>query len=88
LCYRHGFFGLIADVLPAEALEVEKIVGLFDSERASSVLWSAEEFNTFAPRALTDAEIQKVRALRSVLFRQWSSIAPGQKLELKFVPGR
>jgi hypothetical protein len=35
---------------------------------------------------LTDTEIQKVRALRSVLFRQWSSIAPGQKLELKFDP--
>jgi hypothetical protein len=100
LGYRRGFFGLIAQgwdlddttgkgargVLPAEAIEVEKIVGLFDSERASSVLWSAEEFNTFAPRALTDAEIQKVRALRSVLFRQWSSIAPGQKLELKFDP--
>jgi hypothetical protein len=50
------------------------------------VLWSADEFNTFAPRALTDAEIQKVRALRSVLFRQWSSIAPGQKLGLKFDP--
>src|SRR5580693_10474042 len=54
LGYRRGFFGLIAQgwdlddttgkgargVLPAEAIEVEKIVGLFDSERASSVLWS------------------------------------------------
>jgi hypothetical protein len=100
LGYRRGFFGLIAEgwgvedtkgkggrgVLPAEAIEVEKIVGLFDSERASSALWGAEEFNTFAPRTLTDAEIQKVRARRSVLFHQWSAIAPGQKLELKFEP--
>ena len=74
-------------MIPAEALEVEKIVGLFDSERASSVLWTAEEFNTFAPRPLTDAEIQKVRALRSVFLHQWSSIAPGQKLKLEFETG-
>jgi hypothetical protein len=47
LGYRRGFFGLIAQgwdvddttgkgargVLPAEAIKVEKIVGLFDSER-------------------------------------------------------
>jgi hypothetical protein len=50
------------------------------------VLWTAEEFSTFAPRALTDAEIQKIRALRSTLFRQWSAIAPGEKLKLKFGP--
>jgi len=98
LGYRCGFFGLIADgweledttgkrargPLPAEAIEVERIVGLFDSERGSGVLWTSEEFNGFAPRALTDADIQRVRALRGELFRQWSAIAPGQKLELKF----
>ena len=99
LGYRRGFFGLIAEgwdaedttgkgtrgALPAEAIEVEKIVGLFDSERASGVLWSAKEFNTFAPRTLTDTEIQNIRALRSRLFHQWSAIAPGQKLELVFL---
>jgi hypothetical protein len=98
LGYRRGFFGLIAEgwevedttgkgtrgALPAQALEAEKIVGLFDSERASGVIWSAGEFNTFAPRTLTEAEIQKVRVLRSALLRQWSAIAPGQKLELAF----
>ena len=49
LGYRRGFFGLIAEgwdiedtsgkggrgALPAEALEVERIVGLFDSERGA-----------------------------------------------------
>ena len=99
LSYRRGFFGLIAEgwdvddttgkgvrgLLPPEAIEVEKIVGLFDSERASGMLWSSEEFNTFAPRALTDDEIQRVRSLRSVLFHRWSAIAPGQRLELRFV---
>jgi hypothetical protein len=98
LGYRRGFFGLIAEgwdvedtqgkgtrgALPAEAIEVEKIVGLFDAERASGTLWTAEEFSQFAPRLLTEEEIQKVRALRSRLFRQWSEIAPGQKLELTF----
>jgi len=98
LGYRRGFFGLIAEgwevddttgkgtrgPLPAEALLVERIVGLFDSERGSGMLWTLEEFNGFAPRALTDAEIGSVRALRGKLFRQWFAIAPGQKLELKF----
>jgi hypothetical protein len=100
LGYRRGFFGLIAEgwevedttgngargALPAEALEVEKLVGLFDSERASGTLWSAEEFNAFSPRELTDAEIKEIRAARSAFFRQWSAILPGQKLELQFEP--
>ena len=66
--------------LPAEEL----IVGLFDAERGSGVLWSPEEFNEFAPRALTDADIQSVRTLRVELFHQWFAIAPAQKFELKF----
>ena len=98
LGYRQGFFGLIADgweledttgngirgELPAEALEVERIVGLFDAERASGTLWTAEEFSQFAPRVFSEEEIQKVRALRSRLFQQWSEITPGRKLELTF----
>lgn len=98
LCYRHAFFGLIADgweidettgktergELPAEALEAEKIVGLFDAERASGTLWSVEEFNSFAPRKLTKPEIQSVRSLRAELFSKWAATAPGQKLELIF----
>jgi hypothetical protein len=98
LGYRRGFFGLIAEgwdvddttgkgargPLPAEAGEVEQIVGLFDAERGSGMLWTVEEFNEFAPRALTVAEIGSVRALRGKLFQRWSEIAPGQKLELKF----
>jgi hypothetical protein len=98
LGYRHAFFGLIAEgweieettgktergQLPAEALEAEKIVGLFDAERASGTLWSVEEFNRFAPRTLTDAEIHSIRSLRAELFSQWAAIPPGQKLELAF----
>jgi len=98
LGYRRGFFGLISegwDVddttgkgsrgrLPPEALEVEQIVGLFDRERASGTIWTAEEFNSFAPRKMTENEIREVRKRRSGLFQQWFAVAPGEKLELTF----
>lgn len=96
--FDHGFFGLIAagwevedttgkgarGHVPAEAVEVERIVGLFDTERASGTLWTLEEFNAFAPRELTIEQIQHVRKLRSKLFEQWFAIQPGEKLELDF----
>lgn len=96
LGYRRGFFGLIAKgweiedttgkgtrgALPAEALEVERIVGLFDAERGSGSLWTPEEFSQFAPRPLTAEEILNVRSTRAALFRKWAETAPGQKLEL------
>jgi hypothetical protein len=98
LGYRRGFFGLIAEgwdiddttgkgsrgSLPPEALEVERIVGLFDAERAGRELWTCEQFNESSPRRLTEADIQNVRSLRSDLFQKWSLVAPGQKLELTF----
>jgi hypothetical protein len=100
LGYRRGFFGLIDEgweidettgkgargALPAEAVEVERIVGLFDSERGSGTLWTVAEFSEFAPRPLTEAEIQKVRATRGALFREWFAVAPGQTLQLSFPP--
>jgi hypothetical protein len=101
LGYRHGFFGLIAagwDVedttgkgargaLPPEAIEVEQIVGLLQTEQASSTLWTAGEFNQFAPRSLTDAEINGVRAVRATLFQKWFATGTGEKLQLEFEPG-
>jgi len=99
LGYRRGFFGLIAEgwdlddttgkgargALPSEAIEAETIVGLFDAERGSGMLWSSEEFNNFAPRPLTDAELHDVRVQRDALIQQWHAIVPGQKLEMSFV---
>ncbi len=81
--------------LPDEAGQVEFIVGALDGERASGALLTAEDLNDHAaihassasktaPRALTDAELQKIRASRSELFRQWSALAPGSTLELQF----
>jgi hypothetical protein len=98
LSYNCGFFGLIAqgwDIgdttgkgargpLPPDTVEVERIVGLFDSERGSGTLWTIEEFNQFAPRPLKDADIQAVRSVRAGLFNRWFEIEPGQKLALRF----
>lgn len=99
LGYRQGFFGLIAQgwdaeettgkgargPLPMEAIEVEQIVGLFDSERGSGTLWTVEEFNQFAPRQLSEDEILRVRALRGSLFEKWLAVDAGGKLELEFL---
>ncbi len=100
LSYRRGFFGLIAEgwavndttgkgvrgPLPAEAIEVERIVGLFDAERGAGTLWTTEEFNETAPRSLTHDEIHNVRRLRARLFSDWAAVPPGGKLELTFGP--
>ncbi|HLW75354.1 MAG TPA: hypothetical protein VKS01_00190 [Bryobacteraceae bacterium] len=98
LGYRLAFFGLIAEgweieetegnsergALPPEAIEVEKIVGLFDAERAGGERWSAEDFTSVAPRPLSEQELDRIRALRSNLFAQWQTIAIGQALALEF----
>lgn len=93
-----GFFGLIeqgwdtADTtgkgtrgpLPQEAIEVEKIVGLLDTERASGALINVREFNQLAPRSLTQAELNSIRKLRAELFEKWSAVQPGEALQLTF----
>src|ERR1700689_2287616 len=82
LGFQRGFFGLIAEgweigdttgkgargPLPAEAIEVEHIVGMFDTERGSGVLLTAEDFRSGAMRQLTDEEIVRVRTCRGELF--------------------
>jgi hypothetical protein len=98
LGYSRGFFGLIAEgwdfddvtgkgargPLPPEAGEVEQIVGLFDSERASGTLYTLGEINAYAPRSFTEVEVQAVRKLRSELFQRWLDVSPGHHLELQF----
>lgn len=97
LGYRHGFFGLVAagwdledttgkgsrGPLPEEAVEVERIVGLLDAERASGAQWTVQEFNRFSPRAVSETELSAVRELRAALFREWSAVTAGEKLSLK-----
>lgn len=62
LGFRHGFFGLVAEgwniqdfatpwprgEIPAEAREVELIVGFFDSEQRQGASWTALEFEAHA----------------------------------------
>ncbi len=100
LGYQRGFFGLIAEgwdiedttgkgkrgPLPGETTEVERIVGLFDMERLSGAIWTAEEMNgvSLAARRLAVEEVLAVRKLRGELFRQWSAIPLGGTLELVY----
>ncbi|HEY4362765.1 MAG TPA: hypothetical protein VGN17_17480 [Bryobacteraceae bacterium] len=101
LGFRQGFYGLldtgwdIEDTggkgargrLPLEALAVARIVGLFDTERGTGVLITAEDYATFATeymRPLSDVEIARVRARRGELFSQWTAVAPGDSLQLTF----
>jgi hypothetical protein len=102
LGYEQGFYGLIAagwnieettgkgarGPLPDEAGEVECVVGLFDSERGSATLWTADEFAQFASRQLTrkldDTAIRAIRSARADLFRRWADAETGSKLELEY----
>jgi len=95
---KRGFFGLISEgweidettgkgargALPQEAFEVEQIVGLFDRERGFGGIYTAEEFNQYSPRWLTEDDLARVRKLRGELFSRWFEIEPGSALDLQF----
>ena len=98
LGYRRGFFGLIAEGwdiedttgkgrrgrLPEEAIEVERIVGLLDRERASGEVMDAAEFAEFAGRRLAEAQLQAVRLRCAELLWQWRALPPGSAIELRW----
>jgi hypothetical protein len=102
LCYRRGFFGLIAggwDIedttgkgargpLPPEAGEVEMLVGLIFTERSSGSVWTAEQFNAVskAARRLGTEELAALRRRCGELYRKWSAVPVGEALELRY-PG-
>ena len=107
---RNAFYGLIADgwdiedttgkgargPLSPDAVFVEHVVGTFDTERASSTRWTAEEFNDslarsasnsggkFAARRLTEDDLARIRKRRAELFQQWHALPAGQTLSLVF----
>ncbi len=81
--------------MPAEALWAENIVGSLDVERATGQRLSAREFSRTlaaslaqqgAPafRAVTEAELGAIRALRAELQERWLALDPGATLELCF----
>ena len=106
---RHAFYGLIADgwdieettgksrrgPLPSEAYAVERLVGLFDLERAGSAVWSAHELNAHcygpsAPleqrlrRPITEDDLTRIRSRIGGLLGEWAVLPPGGTLELSF----
>ncbi len=113
LGYRHGFYGLVADgwdisdfaapwprgPIPAEAREVELVVGMLDMERMSGAQFSATEFAEHAARyvaasragqhglhvpPLTDDELARLRAARADALARWAAVPAGGTLELAF----
>jgi hypothetical protein len=98
--YKRGFYGLLAEgwefddiggkgargPLPLEAIEVEQLVGVFDSERGCGQLFTCEEFSEFGPRAVTESQLLAVRKLRSELFSRWHEVPTGKNLDLEFNP--
>ena len=106
---RHAFYGVIADgwnieettgksprgALPAEAYAVERLVGLFDLERAGSATWLASELNEHCygpavavgqclPRSITEDDLARIRSRIAELLAQWAMLPSGHTLELVF----
>jgi len=109
LSLRRAFYGLIAEgwdieettgkgargALPPEALAVERLMGLFDLERAGSATWSAAELNEQCcgpaalanhrlPHPITDADFVRISSRISELLAQWAVLPAGHVLELSF----
>lgn len=113
LGFRSGFYGLVADgwdirdtegkgargPLPAEAIAAEHLAGMFDLERAGSVVWKAAELNDEAaryareggrkpPRELTDVELERIRTRLGELYARWAVVPAGLTMELTFERGK
>ena len=108
--FRKGFYGLIAEgwdiadtsgkgargALPREAVLVEHMVGLFDTERVGGAQpLTALEFNAIladlassdridSPPPVTDAQLEAVRGRISELYDELAGLQPGKALELAF----
>ena len=113
LGYEHGFYGLLAagwemgdfaapwprGPIPAEAREVELLVGLFEVERRMGGGWTAAELRAqgeiYASAqgsgrkavtmfTLTDANVAEIHALLQELLARWAATSPGETIELSF----
>lgn len=87
--------------IPEEAREAELVVGVFDTERMMGGNWSPAELReqgrSYIPRSrpghepvrfpdLSDADIERIHAVRADVFTRWAALAPGETLELLFTP--
>jgi len=110
LGFSRGFFGLVAEgwdmsdfggtkpkgELPEEAMVTEVLVGMFDLERATGVLPTAEEFNEKLVSWLADndhpptefriaeSQVARIREVRADLFARWRALPSGDALEIPF----
>ena len=109
---REAFYGLVAsgwnitdfesqiDQLTGEALRIETLVGLLDTERADGVPRTATQLNELAamhyvsrgesrgapgkPPVVSESQLKEIRRLRDELFARWGSVGAGEALELVF----
>lgn len=110
---RQGFFGLLAagwefgdfaapwprGPIPAEARDVEVLVGLFESERRMGGGWTSAELRAqgelyaAAQRSagkvatmpeLSDENAVRIHALLEKLLARWAATRPGETLEFAF----
>ncbi len=81
--------------MPFQAIVAEHVVGVFDRERALPAPLSVAEFNetVFASlpavqrdafQPLTDAQVSRVRELRSTLETRWHALPAGATLVVEF----
>jgi hypothetical protein len=110
LGFRQAFYGLLADGwdistfhepgiasrTPEDAGLAEVLVGFFDTERATGVIGTADDFNwkldtyfaehekTSPTFRMTPDALAQIRELRSELFSRWRELPPGDTLELSF----
>jgi hypothetical protein len=81
--------------IPPRAIAVEHLAGAIDLERSGAIQWTAETLNAHmrtmaskegwpAPRDVTAAELERVRASMRSLLDRWAAIAPGGTLDLSF----
>lgn len=109
LNHRRGFYGLVADgwdltdfgspwprgQLPIDMDPSELIVGFFDSERATGIMWTAadlkekvasynEMHHIDASFDITDDQLAAIRQRRGQLFALWDAVSPGDALDLLF----
>jgi hypothetical protein len=83
--------------LPPDALAAEVIVGCFDTQRAAGERLTAEQCNASAESwfaanggapvvRVTDAHLDRIRAMLSEQVWQWQALAAGGTLEVEFLP--
>ena len=93
LGFRHGFYGLIAEGwdisdfgtpwprgrVPAEAAEVERLVSAFQMQRTPLADPASPDI-----AGVTPEDSDQVRTLCRELLARWSTLGPGETMQLEF----